>query len=337
MPLIITPGQFSQRSELYHQLAQLTAAGIDILRALEQLQRHPPAGAYRAPLHATLLAVGQGSTFTEAVRQGGDWLPEFDYALIEAGERSGRLDGCFKLLADYYADRARIARQVMADLAYPVALFHFAVFIFPFSQFFLTGDWVVYLAKTFGVLLPAYAATFAIIYAGQSKHGETWRGLVEWLTLPVPVLGTARRYLALARLAAALEALIGAGVGVIEAWPMAAAACGSPGIRRTVNSWKADLLAGMTPADAVSRSSWFPEMFANLYHTGEISGALDDSLKKLRKYYSEEGTRKLHGFAQWLPRLIYLGVMLVIAYKVVQFWMGIYGPNSDLGHILNGN
>lgn len=324
MPLIVTPGQFTQRSELYHQLAQLTAAGVDILRALENLHRHPPSSSFRVPLRETVLAVGQGSTLTEALRLGGDWLPEFDYALIDAGERSGRLDGCFRLLADYYADRARIARQVIADLAYPVALFHFAVFIFPFSQFFLTGNWVVYLAQTFGVLLPVYAVTLAIIYAGQSRHGETWRGFMEWITLPVPVLGTARRYLALARLAAALEALIAAGVTIIEAWQLAAAACGSPGLRRAVNSWKADLLAGMTPADAVSGSSWFPEMFANLYHTGEVSGSLDDSLKKLRKYYSEEGTRKLHAFSQWLPRLIYFGIMLIIAWKIIGFWMGYF-------------
>lgn len=324
MPLIVTPGQFTQRAELYHQLAQLTAAGIDLLRALEQLHRHPPAGSFRAPLRATVLAVGQGNTFTEAVRQGGDWLPEFDYALIEAGERSGRLDTCFKLLADYYNDRARIARQVIADLAYPVALFHFAVFILPFSQFFLSGDWIVYLTRTFGVLLPVYGVTFLLIYAGQSRHGETWRSVVETALLPIPILGTARRYLALARLAAALEALIAAGVTIIEAWELAGAACGSPGIRRTVRSWKPDLLAGTTPADTVSRSSWFPEMFANLYHTGEVSGTLDDSLRKLRKYYQEEGTRKLHAVAQWLPRIIYLVIVLLIAWKIIAFWTGYF-------------
>ena len=43
MPLIITPRQFTQRAELYHQLNQLTSAGIPIVRALEQIKRSPPA------------------------------------------------------------------------------------------------------------------------------------------------------------------------------------------------------------------------------------------------------------------------------------------------------
>jgi type II secretory pathway component PulF len=336
MPLIVTPGQFTQRAELYHQLAQLTAAGIDLLRALEQLQRHPPARAFRPHLRTLLLEIGRGHTFTESLRACGGWLPEFDLALIEAGERSGRLDACFRLLADYYHDRARVARQMLADLAYPVALFHMAIFIFPFSEFFLTGNWTNYLLKTFGVLLPVYGAVVAMIYAGQSQHGERWRSVVERVLRPVPVLGTARQYLALARLAAALEALVTAGVSIIEAWELAGTACGSPGIRRAVHAWKPDLLGGQTPADSVAACSWFPEMFANLYATGEVSGTLDDSLRKLRRYYQEEGMRKLHAVAQWTPKIIYLIIALGIAYFVVRFWMGIYGPNSDLGKILKG-
>ncbi|MEI8257349.1 MAG: Crp/Fnr family transcriptional regulator, partial [Deltaproteobacteria bacterium] len=51
-------------------------------------------------------------------------------------------------------------------------------------------------------LLPVYAIVAALIYAGQSKHGERWRAFVELALRPVPLLGTARHYLALARLAA---------------------------------------------------------------------------------------------------------------------------------------
>lgn len=337
MPLIVTPGQFTQRAELYHQLSQLTAAGMDLLRSLEQLQRHPPSRSFRAPLRTLILELGHGCTFTEALRQCGGWLPEFDIALIEAGERSGRLDSCFKLLADYYHDRARVARQMIGDLIYPVALLHFAVVIFAFVDFFKTGNVVMFVAKTLGVLLPLYVIVIAMIYAGQSKHGERWRALMETLCQPIPLLGTARHYLALARLAAALEALIAAGTTIIEAWEIAAAACGSPGIRRVVKAWKPDLLAGQTPADSVSQSSWFPETFTNLYHTGEVSGTLDTTLRKLHKYYQEEGSRKLHNFVRWSPQIVYLIIAGIIGYKVIQFYAGIYGPNSDLGRILNGN
>lgn len=55
-----------------------------------------------------------------------------------------------------------------------------------------------------------------------------------------------------------------------------------------------------------------------------LSGSLDESLRSLRKYYQEEGTRKLHAVAQWTPRFICLAIMLVIAYKIISFWLGYF-------------
>ena len=97
---------------------------------------------------------------------------------------------------------------------------------------------------------------------------------------PVPILGTARHYLALSRLAAALEALISAGVNIFEAWDLAATASGSPALRRAVAAWKPRVVAGQMPSEAVRRCPLFPETFANLYASGEISGKLDESLRQ---------------------------------------------------------
>jgi type II secretory pathway component PulF len=331
MSLIFTPGQLRQRSEFYYQLAQLTSAGLGLIQALEQLERNPPALSYRRPIRQILKSLAQGCTFTDAVRQLGIWLPSFDVALIGAGEHSGRLDTCFRLLSDYYADRTRMAQQMIGSLAYPVFLFHFMVFIFPFPEFFRTGDTKVFLAKTFGILIPIYGVVLLAIYAAQSRHGEKWRSMMESILNPVPVLGTARRYLALGRLSAALEALLSAGVTIIEAWELAATACGSPELHRTVLAWKPLVNAGQTPAETVRASRRFPEMFANQYAAGEISGRLDDTLKRLHKYYQEEGTRKLQAVAQWTPRFVYLVVMLVIAYRVIQFWTGYFQQISGAG------
>ena len=331
MALIVTPGQLTRRAELYHQLAQLTSAGLGLVAALEQLLRHPPARSFRPPLQTILDGIAQGFTFAESAGRARGWLPGFDLALLDAGERSGRLDACFRLLALYYNDRARLLRQMIGDLAYPVALLHFAVFILPFAAFFASGNLLMYLAQTFGVLLPLYAAVALLIYTLQSKHGEVWRGGVERLLYPIPILGSARRDLALARLSVALEALLSAGVNIIEAWELAAAVSGSPALRSTVRAWRADVQAGQTPAEAVSASGRFPDLFSNQYATGEISGKLDEVLRRLHGYYQEEGSRKMHALAQWTPRLVYLLVALVIGYKVVSFYLGYFQQIQNIG------
>ena len=68
------------------------------------------------------------------------------------------------------------------------------------------------------------------------------------------------------------------------------------------------------PSEAVRACRLFPETFANLYASGEISGKLDESLRHLHRLYSEEGARKLQLFAQWAPRLDLFLVVLIIAY-----------------------
>jgi type II secretory pathway component PulF len=335
MPLIITPGQLKERAELYHQIGIMLTAGITLPQALEQVERNSPR-AIRPAIQRLLANLREGFTLTDSLERLGRWIPSFDAALLEAGEMSGRLDASFKLLASYYTERAQMARQVISDLLYPLFVFHFAVFIFPFIQWFKTSNTLAFVLTILGILGPLYGAAFFIVYACQGRHGEHWRALIERTLRPIPMLGTARKFLALARLAAALEALLTAGVPIIEGWELAATASGSPQLRRTVVGWKRALENGSTPAELVSQSGVFPELFAGLYHTGEVSGKLDETLLRLHNLYQEEGSRKLRAVAAWTPKLFYLGVALIVAYKIVSFYAGMYGPGSDLDKALKG-
>lgn len=331
MSLVLTPGQLRHQSEFYRQLGLLAQAGIGVLPALRQLAARPPERSLGLMAQNLLARLEQGATLAEAFRSLHPRPPDFDVALMEAGEQSGRLDGCFRLLAGYYENRAQMARQMISDLLYPVFLLHFAVFIFPFAQFFLTGNLLAYLAKTLGVLLPLYLLVFLVIYACQGTHAEAWRARLEQLTRRVPLLGVARRNLALARLSAALEALISAGVPIFRAWELAAAASGSPALRREIGSWPPQFSLGRTPADLVRASQEFPSLFAGLYSSGEVSGQLDTELKHLHTLYLEEGTRQMRNLSTWLPKIVYLLIMLGIAYTVVSFWAGYY---SNLGRAM---
>jgi type II secretory pathway component PulF len=334
MPVIVTPQQLSQRAELYHQLAALTSAGVGLVQATKMLRDSPPHRSLRPALRVLAGNLEQGATLTDGFRAlDASWVPAFDLALIQAGENSGRIDASFRLLSEHYHERAQLARRVLADLFYPALVLHLAVLIFPVGQ--LTrlvwqGDVAGFLVSKAVVLIPCYALLLLLLQLTRSNRGERWRSCLELLLKPVPVVGNARFNLALARLSAALESLINAGVSIIEAWDLAAAASGSPAIRRVVLNWKPRVLAGQTPAEAVRESRVFPEMFTNLYATGEISGQLDDTLRRLARHYREESSRQFQIFAQWLPRLIYFAVLLTVAYQVVAFWSGYFSQLNQL-------
>jgi type II secretory pathway component PulF len=330
MPLVITPAQLERRAELYHQLGTFLAAGMTFQQGLEQLAQHPPSRLLQPAISRWLDYLNEGCTVTDAVSRLGRWMPAFDLALVEAGEKSGRLDACFKLLSIYYSERAQMARQVISDLLYPLFIFHFAVVLFPFIQLVQTGSVFQFVISILMVLGPLYAGVFLLLLACQGRHGEMWRAAIESLLRPVPLLGTARRYLALARLSAALEALLNAGVSILGAWELAANASGSPAIGRVVRSWKVPFENGSTPSELVSSAPAFPDVFRNLYHTGEISGTLDDSLKRLRDFYQQEGARKMRLVAQWTPRLIYFGIVIYVGFRILSFYAGYFRQLNDV-------
>ncbi len=328
--LQITPGQLTRRAELYYQFAQLTTSGLPLLQCIEHLEQHPPTAEFRQPLREMRTTILAGGSFSDALAASGRWVSPFDQALLQAGERSGRLDAFFQVLAQYYRDRASTLRQMLTELAYPVFLFHFAIFILPFSDFFRTGNLTVYLLKTLGVLIPLYLITLILILIGQKQRGTILRAVVERVLHPVPLLGGGRRALALARLAMALEALLSAGVSIVEAWELAGTVSGSPHLQKTIRAWRSDVQAGKTPAEAVIESQAFPDLFENQYHTGEVSGKLDENLNWLQRHYQEEGMRKIHLVCQWVPRFIYLLVALFIAYKIVSFYSNYFQQVNEV-------
>jgi type II secretory pathway component PulF len=333
MPLIVTPGQFSARAEFYHQLAQLTTAGLGLPRALEQLRRHPPARSFRAPIQTTLRELNEGCTFAEALAQTGGWVPAFDLALIRAGEQSGRLPECLRQISDEYRQRAQLLRTTLLVLAYPAFILHFAIMIFPLDRLtglVLRGEVFAFLFQKLTLLGPLYGVIAAGVLAGQGESFG-WRALIERLLHPVPVLGRARRSLAIARLASALEALLNAGVNILEAWELAAAASGSPALLRAVQAAKPDLAGGLTPAEMVATRREFPAPFAQMYSAGEISGKLDESLRRARDYFQEEGARKLKQFIFTGTAALILAVLLTVAWQIISFYVGYFKQIQDAG------
>ena len=131
MAFLVTPGQLAKRSELYYQFSAMTKAGVGLIDTVEMLGRTPSAWSFRRPLLALLDHLKQGATFTESLRHLRGWLSPFDVSMLEAGEKSGRLDACFQLLSTYYAERAQLSRTVLANLAYPFGIVHLAILISP--------------------------------------------------------------------------------------------------------------------------------------------------------------------------------------------------------------
>ncbi|HEX7863095.1 MAG TPA: type II secretion system F family protein [Verrucomicrobiae bacterium] len=331
--MIITPGQLTRRADFYFQLASLQSAGVPIIQALEMV-RSSRGGTYRREVGHILSYLQQGCTLGDAVERTGNWLPAFDRALINAGEKSGRLDTTFRSLGDYYTEKASMLRELISGMAYPIFVLHLAVLIFPTSyltRLFWNNGVQDFVLQKAAILIPAYLLLFIGIYAFQGSRGEHWRSLLERLTYAIPLVAGTRRDLAMARLSGALEALLSAGVNIIQAWELAADATASARIKRAVTAAVPKMEAGVVPSETLNHSTVFPELFRSLYKTGEISGQLDATLDRLRKHYEEQASLKLRNLANWTPKLVFLCVALGVGYSIIKFYMGYFDQLNKIG------
>jgi type IV pilus assembly protein PilC len=334
MALFVTPGQINRRSQLYYQLGSMITAGVPLIKALEMASRNNSLRASKKAILALIRHLQEGRTFTDSMKKVQGWVPEFDVALLSVGEESGRLDTSFKLLARYHESRAKIIRDTIVGLIVTIMTLNVFLLVFPlgflieFAQGIINnsfGRCIPFIIEKMVVFGGLYGSVLLLIFACQGNRGESWRATVEFIFRMIPLLRTAIKYLALARLASALDALTNAGVSVIKSWELAGAACGSPHLKHEILKWTPQIEAGVTPADMVNQIQYFPEMFRNLYSSAELSGKLDETLGRLHSYYEEEGFHTLRMFTRILNGVIYGSIVALVGYNIIHFWMNYYG------------
>jgi type II secretory pathway component PulF len=333
MSFLVTPAELNRRAELYNQLGAMLAAGVPLVKALEMSGNRAAVRGSRKTILSLIENLHAGFTFTDSMRRVQGWMSEFDIALLSVGEESGRLDVSFKLLSNYYATRAKIIRDTISGLITTVATLHVFLLVFPlgfltaFAMGFFNNQYsqcVPFIIEKIVVFGGLYGIVLFLIFICQGNRGENWRSRVEAIFQMIPMLRTAQKYLVLSRLTAALDALTNAGVDVTKSWELAAAAAGSPRLNREISEWKPQIEKGMTPADLVNQTRYFPELFANLYHTGEISGKLDETLNRLHVYYQEEGFRTLRLFTRIMNGTVYGLLVAIVATQIIGFYTHYY-------------
>jgi type IV pilus assembly protein PilC len=346
---MVTPRKLNRRAELFDQLAAMIAAGVPLPKAMEMAGRNRSMGVPRRMVQELAHHLQEGHTFTDAMQLASGqrredassararpeyWLSDFDVALLSAGEESGRLDTSFRTLARYYRTQAKIIRDTISGTMVTILTLHVFLLVFPigYLQQFALGimnghyqqclPFILEKIIAFGLL---YGFGWLLAYTSQGHRGESWRSLVESCFKLVPGLGQALKYLAVARLSLALEALLSAGVPVIRSWELAAAACGSPFLKKEISKWAPQVEAGTTPGELVAQTPYFPDTFIQLYQAGEISGKMDETLTRLHEYHEQEGFNKLQLFCRVLGYVIYFGMAALAGYFVIKFWLGYFG------------
>jgi len=324
----------SQKHLFYTEIAKLLEAGFGIREAgrvmLDTKLPAPQADLLRQ-MDVDLEA---GKTISDSF--GPSVITPLERSIIGAGERGGRMAPAFQHLADYFGMLESARKEALSAMAYPAFLLHFGLFVGILAPGMMGGKEFPEIVRDFVItLVVLYAAGFAIwIGVKALLRNAASSTALDGLLRRIPVLGGARRAMAMARFTKVYHTCLLAGLSMKETVETASEAAHSA-IIRDAGSQLSEVLNGGGPLGPTMMSCGaFPSAFARSYATAEEAGSVDKDLARWSAVYQEDAARGAKSTAAVVSKGVYFAVLLFIAWTVIRSYNDVYlQPLKDLDSV----
>jgi len=255
-------------------------------------------------------------------------VPAFDAVdreVIAAGEGTGHLDGTLGTLAARYDAQASARARLLGDLAYPIFLLHFGAIALAAPLAVSSGvrpaivEALYFLSFFYGAAFLGWLGLLAVCRLARTSPG------FDGLLFRFP-----GRPLALANFCQISALLIGAGAGILSSLSRAAACSGSAALKAAIGGACNDVQNGRSLPESVSRIRLLGHDLSEALSVGAETGRLDEELRRMAILYRDRFELALKHFSNWLPKLIYLGITLGLAYRIISFAQDSLGGVKEL-------
>lgn len=297
------------RMLLYEEIASLVRAGIGIREALDDLASRA-GGRRRRALLRVADAVRHSVPVGEAMLALPECFPPVEARLVAAGERTGRLDAAFRDASAEVARARAATRRFLLSLSYPVFLLHFAAFVPPAITALVAGQPVL---RTFAWGFAAAGLAWGSVVALLTLHLSR-RRRPGWgrMLLSLPLAGGAARSTAVARAARVSAALHDAGEDVASTLAFAGDACGNGWVASTLRTASERAGRGMSVAASLSCVDALEPHARSLIETGETSGSLAESFRRIADVEEERAARAWTRVAVTLGAIAFTAVVVIV-------------------------
>lgn len=319
------------KSRIYANLEKYARSGMGMEKACDSLLRQPRLSSTESRLYKGILSgLKSGKTIGDSLGGSSSVISSLEHEVVAASEAGGKLEKGFGHLSGYFKRIDRTRRTILKGLAYPVVLIHVAIPVSTlamtaFNRFSLDGgspagsfrDAFFSSGKMMLVVYLLVALCF-VIAAILNRTGRT-SGFIDSLLCRVPILGRARRAVAMERFSQVFEIFLLAGKKMSDSLEGAGRASGS-GLIREGSEEGAKIVAGgdLLAVALYSAPGAFPHDFSRGVAAAEESGQLDKELAEWGRFYSESAAEAMDQLAEWTPRLFYWAILLLVAGLIIR-------------------
>lgn len=318
-----------QKEQFFHEMRELVRSGQSIPQAL-QLKTGARFSPVRKVAEAMLSAGGSSNAegYFAAVPS---VFTDMDREIVRGGESSGRLDEAMGYLSDYYGALAKTRRKLIVNTAYPLFILHFGAIALAIPSLMSDGGIEAFVTSIL-TFLGAFYVSFAVVWFvfNAAVRAARVNPAADQLLQSLPAIGGARIALIGSRFCMLMGILVKSSGSILSAMNRSASASGSALFQRGAQEAVLAVQGGYGLGAAVIRTKAFPEAIDQAFQIGETSGRLDEEMRRQAVTYNEQFQTRLNVLSFWLPQMIYVAIVISMAYRIVEFFKGYYGEMNSL-------
>lgn len=319
---------------------------MTVLKSLDTLKKQEKDKKMLAFYNFVIERVKSGSTLNDSLRSYYDNFTDAECSIIEAGERTGKLNQALLQIADQTEKMDSISRKIRGAMIYPAVLIigMIAVIIVLMVKVIPTlleffGDpetlpestkMILGMSNFFQAYWPVLVIGVVAIYVFYAAWKKTPNGkyLNDKMVLKAPIAGPIVQKVILSRFSRVFSNLIGSGVAIVEAIRIVASAVGNEVYRQRILLLRQDIKAGKKMAESLEDDPMFPELLVAMLRVGEETAQIGNTVIKIADFYDEEVDIAIGSIQKLIEPfiLVMMGAVIgFIAIGVMQPMMGLAG------------
>jgi len=332
------------------QFSTMIDAGLPIIQCLDILQSQSENVTFKKILKEIKESVEAGQTLAEALKKYPQHFDNLFVNMIAAGEAGGILDTILQRLSAYMEKTAKLKAQVKGAMTYPAITMAVAVIVVAVIMIFVIPVFEKMFAD-FGGSLPVptqivvtmsnFSRAYWYVVVGglvifsiafkKFYATEKGRGIVDALSLKMPIIGSLLRRVAVAKFTRTMGTMLSSGVAILESLEIVAKTAGNKTVEEAIYYTRGGIAEGRTMSDPLLDTGVFPAMVCQMISVGESTGALDAMLVKIADFYDEEVDQAVENLTAAIEPVMMVFMGVVVGGLVVSMYLPIFKMAGAVG------
>ena len=332
------------------QMSVMLESGIPLNNAVDILEQQATSKNLKSSLKIVSKSLKEGSQLSKAMIDQEGMFPDLLIRMVQAGEKTGKLDEVLEKMSEHYNKELKTSRQIRGAMIYPAVLAFLAVgavlallyIVIPsFSGIFEQSGMAMPLPTRIVLAASNFVRSSWYILFGVTgilvflflryRSTEAGRYQLDRLKLNLPVIKGPMQKIVTARFASTLAILTSAGIPLVEAIESAAATTNNAVVIEKMKIANEGLQKGERLTGMITATGLFPPMMLSMVKIGEESGSLESMLIKTSDYYEEE----LETAIKQLLSLLEPAMIIVMGVIIGGIVASVMLPMFELAHAVD--